>query len=335
MTKRSIIRLGFLFCFFVFYGKIEAQLSVNATLNTNEVLMGDEVEMTIFISYPSFIKMTGLQLDVLSPIDSLEIKSAPKADTASTDPYNVTQKLIFQSFDPGTYAIPPIPITYIDQGVEKQANTPPLQFEVRPYPVDIRDSVDIQPIKDIIGESIGVEEVMPWALGLVGIVLLVLLINWLANRGNREQFEPAPIETPPPPAHILAFEQLKVLKNAQLLSKGSFKEYQSRLTFILREYLENRYQINALESTTPEIIQDLKEKDFPDQWQTDLKAMLEKADLVKFAKAAFPNSFHEDAYKMVYSFVNSTRKIEREYIADQDAKEGTSTEQQDNKVTNG
>ncbi len=326
--------MSVLICFFVFCGKAAAQLSATATLNTNDVLIGDEVEMTIFISYTKAVKMTGLQLDVLSPIDSLELKSTPKADTATTDPYNVTQKLVFTAFDAGTYQIPPIPINYTENGLAKQESTPPLQFVVRTIPVQLTDSTDLQPIKDIIEEPVSLEEVLPLlALILAPLVLLTIVYFLLSNKKKKEK-EKIEVAAPPPPAHVLAFEQLQQLKEEDLLPKGEFKKYQSRLTFILRAYLENRYQINALESTTPEIIQDLKEKDFPEQWQTDLKAMLEKADLVKFAKAAFPNTFHEEAYDMVYRFVESTRQIEIEDTEEETSEDEANSEHQDNKVTN-
>lgn len=57
--------------------------------------------------------------------------------------------------------------------------------------------------------------------------------------------------------HELALQKLVALQQQKLWQKGDVKPYQSELTFIIREYLENRFNIQALESTTDEIVQNL------------------------------------------------------------------------------
>ena len=117
-------------------------------------------------------------------------------------------------------------------------------------------------------------------------------------------------------AHEIAIEQLQALRAAQLWQKGAVKEYQSRLTRVIREYLENRYEVNALESTTEQILQELKQVDFNSDWKDKLREMLQMADLVKFAKAEPPADFHGRMLDNAEAFVRATQAVKK--IADED-----------------
>jgi hypothetical protein len=99
------------------------------------------------------------------------------------------------------------------------------------------------------------------------------------------------------PAHEIALKKMEQLRNKQLPQKGELKEYYSELTFIFREYLEKRYQIPALESTTDEIIRDLRNTSFSKNAEKSLIEVLEWADMAKFAKATPPESFHDLAWQ--------------------------------------
>lgn len=90
------------------------------------------------------------------------------------------------------------------------------------------------------------------------------------------------------------------------------KEYHSELTYILREYLESRYGIQALEQTTSEILEQLREADFDKSHSVNLASLLQTADLVKFAKAQPPVEFHEQAMLDAEIFIRATKYIPQE-----------------------
>ena len=79
------------------------------------------------------------------------------------------------------------------------------------------------------------------------------------------------------------------------------------MTYIIREYLENRYEIPALESTTDEILRSLKDVDFDESWKHKLQNILQVADLVKFAKAKPPADFHNKVLQEAEDFVIATK----------------------------
>src|SRR5690606_8174161 len=90
---------------------------------------------------------------------------------------------------------------------------------------------------------------------------------------------------PPRPPHELALEQLALLSAQKLWQNGKTKAYYSELTNILREYIEARFGVTAMEQTTEEIIMAMKRlPDFDTEKINAIRRVLFLADLVKFAK---------------------------------------------------
>ena len=62
------------------------------------------------------------------------------------------------------------------------------------------------------------------------------------------------------PADVVALNNLAALDKKELWQTGEIKAYHSEISEILRSYLENRFQILALELPTFEIIKNLENK---------------------------------------------------------------------------
>ena len=166
------------------------------------------------------------------------------------------------------------------------------------------DSIEIAPIKNIFPEPRIFADYLPYIYVILSLLLIVLLIYFL-RRLNKEK----KIEVPPEilrSPHEIAFEQLDALEKERLWENNKIKAFQSRLTHIIREYLENRYQIRALELTTEEIGEQLKEKDFEIKWKENLKRILQIADLVKFARATPPVEINQQFFEEAKAFIYDT-----------------------------
>ena len=112
----------------------------------------------------------------------------------------------------------------------------------------------------------------------------------------------------PDPAHEIAFRQLEKLKEDKLWEKGDLKGYYTRLTEIVRLYLENRYSILSLELTTIETLAELKKNGFKeDDTYRKLRTVLTGADLVKFAKFNPESSENELLFEYSWEFVEKTK----------------------------
>jgi hypothetical protein len=79
-------------------------------------------------------------------------------------------------------------------------------------------------------------------------------------------------------------EELKALENEKLWQNGKDKEYYTKLTEILRNYVEKVYYINSMEMTTDETMKSLRSIGMTDELLKLIEYILNKADFVKFAK---------------------------------------------------
>jgi len=108
------------------------------------------------------------------------------------------------------------------------------------------------------------------------------------------------------------------LKEKKVWQKGKIKLYHSELTFIIRKYIERRYQTPAMEQTSNEIIEALVKNGFNNNTQLgQLKMLLFSADMVKFAKAKPLPDENETALLNAYIFVNETKQTWQKELDDQ------------------
>src|SRR5262249_43712536 len=148
------------------------------------------------------------------------------------------------------------------------------------------DVSGMAPARDIRREAVQWMDYWPWATGGL---LAVLLVLWQIRRLRRRaptpvaRPEPAPAPVRETPAHELALQQIDALARERLWEKGDLKTHYVRLSLLLREYLEKRFRVPALESTTREIFPALKNPGFPIQLSASLRELLEQADLTKYA----------------------------------------------------
>ena len=138
-------------------------------------------------------------------------------------------------------------------------------------------------------------------------ILLILLIIYLVRRFYKIKPAVVILEVPKIPAHIIAIQKLDELKNEKIWQQGKLKVYHIRLTEIVREYIENRYRIKALENTTDEILFGFRNVAIDEGSRLKLMKLLVLADLVKFAKEQPLPDENELSLSDAYDFVNGTK----------------------------
>lgn len=205
----------------------------------------------------------------------------------------------------GLFAINPPEIEGITE-----ANSIPLEptlIMVSP-PAGIQDSLSLAPIKPILEEPVIWQDYLAYLYAILGILAL-LLIGWFLFKKKSGDVPDLVIEEVIKPApDVIALEKLQELKDAALWEKGEIKAYQTQLTYIIREYLEGRFDISALELTTGEILRELASKDFDKMHSNNLEKILQIADLIKFAKAKPTVDLHSKFMDMAIDFVKETKK---------------------------
>jgi uncharacterized BrkB/YihY/UPF0761 family membrane protein len=172
---------------------------------------------------------------------------------------------------------------------------PPLSVEATPAPEDLADMADI---KEIIREPARWTDYLFWWYWLVAAVLLLVAARFLSRLLHRRQAMRARTLQAPP--GDLARRRLERLEQQQLWQKGAYAAYYAELSHILREFLELRYGILALESVTEQILAQLAQTDFPKEALPEIEHFLRQAELAKFAKAVPAAGFHEQAFRLAF-----------------------------------
>ena len=311
MTDKLKRQIFLLILFFIAgNGYCHAQvIKAEAKLDTVAMLIGDQVKLTLGFSVPKeYITSWPVIPDTI--LGHLQVISRSRIDTTwSSDKkvISLQQKLLLTSFDSGFFAIPAIRFYYKippDTTIRfEQAQT--MFLRVNTLAVDT--TKEIKPIKGPFHIPLSFREILPWILLGLLVVAIGFVIFYIIRK--REKAEPIfrvrpKIRLLPHEIALMEFEKLRVKK---LWEGGMIKQYHSELTDILRKYIEDRFQCKAMESTTGEILDDLKDKgDLEQSVLQDLGQILTLADMVKFAKLQAVGTENEESLVNAIGFVNST-----------------------------
>jgi hypothetical protein len=284
LFKKIKIFLVLALIFEMSFNSFSQGIMVKAGLDTSTILIGDQIHLNLFVEQPQGEKISFPFLHD-SIANKIEILSVSKIDT-----YNVgngrlrlLQRYLITCFDSGVYQIPPLAFSFTYGAIKDSLLAQPLVLTVNSIP--IKDPKKIYDIKGVIAMPLTFAEIVPYLISGLALILIIALIIYIRNRlkHNKPVFF---LQKSKEPANIIAFRELEKLKNEKLWQQGQVKQYHTRVTDIIRVYIENRFNILALESTSEEILNDLKKIEIIDQKAMNgLKQLLEIADLAKFAKA--------------------------------------------------
>lgn len=281
------------------------EVSVKATIDSTQLLIGQQSMMHLEVSGPRSLKyfFPTFQGDTL--VKGIEILQTGSLDTLEIDKNQIHLKrdYLITSFDSGLYYIPPIKIIAGTDSVESNY----MALKIMTYDVDTA-KVEIFDIK-------GVQE-PPFVLGdykleillFLLIYALILFVIWyiLKKKYGLTKVE-VKTDVPLLPPHVVAIMELDRLKTEKIWKKGKNKEYYTELSEILRRYIQRRFQINALEMTTDEILVLFKRDKNTQSVYENLRQILQLSDLVKFAKILPIENENEISIMNSYLFVNQTK----------------------------
>ncbi|HNQ12715.1 MAG TPA: hypothetical protein PKH65_09560 [Bacteroidia bacterium] len=282
-------------------GNSMAQNAV-ATLqaDTHALLIGQQVRMQLLLNVPA---EANVQWPLLpDSIHKLELLNKSNIDTLREDQRNqYVQSFYITSFDSGTHTIEPITFYYSLANNLDSVKTDFLSIQVHTVEVDTSEAIrDIKSIEEV---PFSFKDLIPHLLISISILLIVFLIWYLRKRWKKKTLQPEEKQLKIPP-HELALQQLAQLKSESLWQQGRNKEYHSRLTEIVRLFIENKWQVPALEQTSFEILHEIERKQICHEENFKrLKYMLEIADGVKFAKAIPVAYENEQSFQFAEEFV--------------------------------
>ncbi|HVA98782.1 MAG TPA: hypothetical protein VNG53_07805 [Bacteroidia bacterium] len=303
-------------CAFIFSAAMAQNVTVSAKLDSNVIKIGEQTQLQLSVKY----RLDKGKVKILFPqladtiVGKVQIVSKSKIDTIipdSSDPYGFIQKqiLTITSFDSGYYAIPPFKFV-INGDTSNIQQTDAMLLQVQTVPVDTTKA--IKDIKAPMNVPFSIKEVIPYILWGLGALAIIILIVLLTKRFLKKK--PVVIEKPKPkiPPHIIAFEKLQKIRAEKIWQQGNLKLYYSSISDTIREYIDNRFDVNAQEQTTDEIVYNLRNNvEITSSDKIKLKQLLRLADLVKFAKEQPIENENEQSINQAVEFVQATIFVEK------------------------
>ena len=282
---------------------------VDGKITTDTILTGHPFDYSLDIRMPKGYIINWNELkDTLNKsvevISRSEVKEQPIDNSSDI---LLTQHLTLASFDTGYVEIPSIGIKYYKSAKDTSVYTSYTDYMyVYVKPAAIDTTMAYRPIKTPIKQNITFEETVPFVGGgiiLTGLVLLIIyIVRRLRKKTNIEEEE----VKPQIPAIVTAREKMAQLKEANLWQSGKYKDYYTDLTGIAREYLEGQFNIDAIEMTSDEILDEVRKIQLDNLIFSKLQNTLITSDLVKFAKATPSPTENENAFKDINSFIEES-----------------------------
>ncbi len=150
--------------------------------------------------------------------------------------------------------------------------------------------------------------VRTWRVVYALIALIIVgVLGWLLVRYlNRPKPEVEAVAKPVAPLHVRTLSALDNLGRENLPGQQRIKEFYFRLSEIMRGYLGERYQFDARESTTPELLDALRTRSTPGLPFKELSDFAHQSDFVRYAKADVPADDCKVALELAYRIVHGT-----------------------------
>ena len=286
----------------------EDAISISTSVDKSRMTIGDLITYTVAVAHDEEIRveMPGLGAN----LGSFQIRDYEVHDPKKEKGRIVSSvDYVISTFFTGEFEIPPLTIRYFTPGDSTAKALTTQTIEIVVESVKPSEAGDIRDIKPPVEIPRDVWHTLRWFV-LGAFFLLLASLSYVVYRRKKagKPLLPARAEPPRPP-HEVAYERLDALKGSDRLERGEIKEYYIEVSEIIRQYVEGRYYLVALEMTTTEVLEQFTRADVSEDEVALFQAFLERCDLVKFAKL-IPSAEENDAIlKTAYEIIDRTKVI--------------------------
>lgn len=331
MMKRNLVFI-YIMCVAV-AASYAGNVVFKAKLDSTTLLMGCQTLLHVEVSQDKNVEGILIEenADTLNAFVEIVGKSTPDTIDIENQRVQIKRDLVLQSFDSGVYVLPPL--RYV---VGKDTfRTQSLSLKVIPVNIDTLKTVhDFKYVEEV------PFKLFDWVPSFISdywwvylIVILVIAIGlfvyfkWL--RHGQIPLLPKKKRLPP---YEEAMQRLADLKEKHLWQSGQEKAYFTEITDILREYIERRFEVNAVEMTTSQIMEALRKNEVSRPVNQQLGSVLELADFVKFANLRPLPDENEMAYQRTLTYLNETKPVEVVEETEDSESQQTESDQKDKEV---
>lgn len=294
-------------CLIFLFGTLQAQeIQVSASMDSTSIFIGEQTHITLeatqyegqSVHFPQFSETLIKGIEVLSilPFDTVKL---------GNDRFTVKQALLITSFDSALYFIPPFKFVVGADTVLSNS----LALKVVTFDVDLESKAFFD-LKDIKKPPFVWADYIWYFIGALLALAFICAVLYAIKRWKYRKLNPFMVDSSAPklPPHVVAINSLEELKSQKLWQQGMEKEYHTAITEILRTYIEERFNINAMEMTSNEILDIIRTDNQAKSSLTMLKQVLELADFVKFAKFRPLSDENEVSFYNACTFVSLTQE---------------------------
>ena len=289
-----------------------AQVTVEAAIDSIEMLIGEQVHVTVTATMKEGAKA---EFPVFKPtqqlIPGVEVLKSTELGTKGKDGGFVDRAVVYTltSFDDTLYYLPPFVVKVDGKPYESKS----LALKVVGIEVDTTRMDQFFGPKDVQDNPFQWSDwsLLFWLSVLMLVLMAVGYYLYLRLRDNKPIITHIRIVKRLLP-HQKAMKEIEQIKADKMQNSENPKEYYTKLTDTLRKYIEDRYGFNAMEMTSSEIIERLEQALTDEAKDTatmkaELRQLFTTADLVKFAKYSTMINENDANLVSAIDFINQTK----------------------------
>ncbi len=286
--------------------------SFSAITDTGKILIGEQLTLSLIGEVKEGASFSWPILP--DSLNGLELVETGKIDTLAMDGiWKISQDIKLTSFDSGYAAVPPLVLKQSGDSLRSRAVGVAVSFP------EVKEDRELYDIKE------PMEAPFNWWLiiavvvaAVLMVVAIVIITKWLKRRKKSAGLSPEQKLSP----YEFALLQLSEIKRDELWQNGRVKEYYSRLTDVMRLYMERQLNMPAMESTADEVAAMAYELKISKDLKKEVADLLELSVLVKYAKQTPGQKDHEAAFQTVAGFIESTKPREKEETVKEEVASG-------------
>ena len=275
--------------------------------DTGRISWGERATITLRLGLELGENSTGWPIWEDTIPGGFEILSTSKIDTIlpqKDDPDQwdmiVEQSWVVTAWDSGYVTIPEIEVM--------GAKSAPVMIQV--VPTRTGEAPEMMPAAEIIKIEWTfwdrIEKAAPYVLKVLAALLFALGLIYLLKKVKRKERVEIEMVVPDIPPHITALEKLRKLEERKGWTKGEAKSFHVQLSEIIRTYIDARFSISSLESTTREAAAQIDLLDIAQSDKSNLISALRLGDKIKFAKHTARTDDHIKVINTCIEFVENT-----------------------------
>lgn len=292
----------FIFIIFLFSNLFAQDVKLTAEISNNNFQIGSWIDVYVKAETNNKIDTIGPAIkDSIGPFEILKVERQIEKPE---------WMIRLTTIDTGKLFIPPIEFVYKLNGDTTRQKVYTNSLLVSVASINIDPAGDIKDVKSPKYAPWLFEDFIPYIVVIIILIAIVLGYYYYRKKkmSKKDFLAEVKIEIPP---HKEALSALYMLEQKKLWQQGKVKEYYSEVTEIIRRFFEKRWNIIALEMTSNEILEQMK--NIPEAlkiWK-EMESFFLVADLVKFAKYLPSPAENTEEMNIAYRIVKEmTPKIE-------------------------